>query len=396
MGAPTSEEELRRTAAAVIRNGGNRTHAAADLGITRSALQRRLHRCDQAGIEYTATTDPVDGIGEGELAGTSTLYKVDDGAGSVVLQWVKTRARPSSAALIEGLRDLFEEYGGRMDPIPPPPAAEADLLTLYPIADLHLGLYAWGEETGEDFNTEIARKVLAEAVSSLVARSPASETAVILNLGDYFHSDNSSNQTMRSRHALDVDTRYSRVARIGVQAMVDCIEIAAAKHERVIVRCQPGNHDDESAMWLGITLEAAFSRNPRIEVDTSPAPFWWHKHGRTMLGATHGHMARAKDMPGIMAALQARDWGESDFRYFHFGHIHHKTALPTTEYRGVTVESHQTLAAKDYWSASNGFSSNRGMCAITYHSRFGEQTRHTFSIPIGTRNEDWLKSLKSA
>ena len=76
-----------------------------------------------------------------------------------------------------------------------------------PIGDPHIGMYAWSEEAGEDFDTDIARNDLLNASRSLFNASPDADRCLIANLGDFFHSDNQSNRTARSGAALDVDTR---------------------------------------------------------------------------------------------------------------------------------------------------------------------------------------------
>ena len=214
-------------------------------------------------------------------------------------------------------------------------------------------------------------------MGNLVASASPSHVGVVLNLGDFFHADDSKNMTPASGNILDVDTRYMKVLKVGVDLLITTVELALQKHERVIVRSIPGNHDPHAAICLTIALDCFFSNNDRVEVDTSPGEFWWYRFGKVFLGAHHGHRAKFPQLSGAMAALHPKDWGASEHRHFFTGHIHHRQAL---EINGVEVESFQTLAARDAWAAGNAFTSKRGMKSITFHRDKGEIARNSVRV----------------
>src|SRR3546814_12931681 len=70
---------------------------------------------------------------------------------------------------------------------------------------------------------------------------------------------------------LDVDGRFRQIAETGVRALIRCIEWLLEKHQRVIVRNNPGNHDPHQAAMLSICLAARFHDNPRVTIDDSPS-----------------------------------------------------------------------------------------------------------------------------
>ena len=72
-------------------------------------------------------------------------------------------------------------------------------------------LESTNEEAGEDFDLDIAEGSLVAAVDHLVALAPPSDIGVLINLGDFFHTDTMKNQTARSTNALDVDTRWLKI-----------------------------------------------------------------------------------------------------------------------------------------------------------------------------------------
>ena len=102
-------------------------------------------------------------------------------------------------------------------------------------------------------------------------------------------------------------------------------DAALKRHERVTLRILPGNHDEHSAIAVTWFLHAWYREDERVEIDTDPSEFWFHRFGKVMLAANHGHNAKLSDLPKIMATRQSRMWGHSDFRYGHGFHIHHRT-----------------------------------------------------------------------
>jgi hypothetical protein len=313
-----------------------------------------------------------------KIKGVSALVDAD---GNEVIKWIKTTADSQSRDAMElAIHEAFDRHAGYSELPPAPVFTDASLLTIYPIVDLHLGLFSWGKETGTDYDLKIASALLRNTIANLVARSAASHTAIVLDMGDYFHADDSRNQTKRSGNPLDVDTRYARVLQVGVELAVHCIELALQKHEHVIYRKLPGNHDDETSLMLAIALAAWFRNNPRVTVDTNPGRFFMHCFGKVMIAATHGDMLRMGDMAGFMAANWAKEWGATEFRYAYTGHVHHDRVKSGG---GVRAESFNTLAAKDAWHAASGYVSARSAVSITMHKEMGEIDRLTVNLPHG-------------
>ena len=306
------------------------------------------------------------------VKGTSTLYNEE---GNVQMQWVKTNLKLEDKLkqIVEFAEALAEEVKGKAKPVKAPKVDTKNQLATYIIGDQHLGMYSWGEETGEDYDTEIARALLVGATERLVASSPACREALILNLGDFFHMDSAANETARSGARLDVDSRWSRVIRLGAEVMKSVIGLALAKHRKVEVRNNIGNHDDHTSQALGLILEAYYSKEPRVTIQTSPNPYWYRRFGKVLLATTHGNTAKPNDLAHIMAADRAQDWGETLYRYFHCGHFHIKAVH---EIGGVSVEYHRSLTTADHWTHDKGYRSGREMKAVIYHCEYGEEERH--------------------
>jgi hypothetical protein len=309
------------------------------------------------------------------LGGDSTLY---DSEGKMRLQWVKRNIKQEE--VIKAAQEFIKALAEDVKPakaIKPPKTCNDDLLAVYPIGDPHVGMYAWHEETGENFDLDIAASDLHAAMSEITRSTPAASTAVVVNLGDFFHADDATNRTPRGQNALDVDGRFSKVIRVGCQILVGIVQHALKRHGKVVLRNEIGNHDPHGALWLPVVLEAYFKNEPRVEVVMDPTPFWYYRHGKTLIGTTHGHGPKPKDLPGIMATDRPQDWGESEFRYWVHGHIHSQTKH---EFPGCTVESFRTLAGKDYWHTAQGYRSGQDINSLVLHKDYGEIARHKVGI----------------
>jgi hypothetical protein len=367
---PLADEVL--TEAVNLRAAHKTLQAAAKAaGVAESSFRNRLLRAAQRGIDGSVPKPVPAGQ---VIKGTSTLY---DEAGNQVLQWVKTGSDQSTDDFIAAIREAFDGYKSASKLIPAPAKSDSSLLSVYPIADQHVGLLSWAQETGENYDLKIGVDRLRSCAARLISQSPNSKQAIILNLGDWTHSDDQKNMTPRSGNILDVDGRYFKVLTAGVQLMMDVIELALAKHETVLVRNIPGNHDPHASIALTVALSAFYHNNPRVTIDDDPSDFFFHRFGQTLIGANHGHKMKADRMAMAMATMRREDWGKTKHHWFLFGHIHHETVK---EVGDVRVESFRTLAAKDAHAASCGYVSGQSLTSVTLHVDEGEIGRHKVNL----------------
>lgn len=310
------------------------------------------------------------------VKGVSTLY---GGDGAVAAQWVKTSRDQDDRLemLAEACQAAAEPLQGRAELVAPPAFTAADMMCVYPMGDPHIGMYSWWKETGQSFDLDIAERNLVAAVDHLVELAPPSEEALLIDLGDFFHSDTLDNKTRRSGHALDVDTRWAKVLRAGVRIVYRMIDRCLLKHDRVRFIAEIGNHDDQSSIMLATCVDAYYSRETRVSVDLSPAKFHWHRFGKNLIGITHTDTVKMQQLGGIMAADMPKDWGETTYRHWYCGHTHTDRAI---EMPGCSAESLRTLAPRDSWSAAAGYRSDQDMKCDVWHREWGRINRHTVGI----------------
>jgi len=358
---------------------GSHRKAAAALGVSRSAIQQAVQALSARAAKrgYAPEHDLTHTTAETQrLKGTSTLYKGTEGD-PYALQWVKTdidreAAQNATLAAIEAACEGIKPA----KPVPAPKQADKDLATLYTITDFHLGMYAWGQETGGDWDIKIAEQVLINAIGEMADSSPDAETGVFCQLGDFLHWDGLDAVTPANKNILEADTRYDMLAELAISLCISAIDLLLRKHKRVVVFICEGNHDLAGSVWLRKSVKRHYANEKRVEVDDTSFPFYAYLHGETLLGFHHGHKVKNKSLPGLFASEPRYRplWGAATRTYIHTGH-YHRTEQDKSEDGGAVVERHNTLAARDAYATRGGWVSNRSAQAITYHAKRGEISR---------------------
>jgi len=277
---------------------------------------------------------------------------------------------------VASIKDALRDEVGASAPTAPP-HSQKDILTRYILADLHFGMQAWGAQTGQDYDLKIAEQYLTDSISNLLASTPNAETALILNIGDTFHANDSKNKTPGSGHLLDVDGRFPKIALATTKAIRRCIDMALTKHELVEYVGIQGNHDPDQSHWLNIALMMHYEGNPRVKVHWNPSEFFCMEWGENLISAHHGDKATFERMAMFIADRYAQAWGRTYWRFCDTGHIHHHQSR---DVGGVKFRSYRTIAPKDAYAAGHGYTSRQTLSAVTVHRKNGEISENHVNI----------------
>ena len=368
----------------LLSEGMNKSQVAKTLGMDDSNFRRMVRGVEKKASRqgYAPNHDMVKTCPDGYvIKGVSTLYTNGENGTQVSAQWVKTSQDQKQQ--MESIKEMIEAWSqdlkGKVKPTKAPKTHDKDLMTVYPMGDPHVGMYAWGEETGADFDLDIAENQLRAAIDYLVDKSPDSYYGVLANLGDMFHTDNMEGVTPRSKHSLDMDGRLQKVIAVGVRAIRRCIHRMLEKHTEVHIINVPGNHDHVLALALNVMMSNIYENEPRVVVHDAPTMRHYIQHGNVLMGFVHGHQTKDNDLNSNMATEKSAEWGQTEHRYFYRGHHHQDKVL---DLRGCKVEQFRTLAPKDAYAAGGGYFSGQDMKAIVHHAKHGEIARHTFAISM--------------
>lgn len=402
--------------------GGNKLHAAESLGIPRTTFRRRLdriqtdiaepespdhsavsvvERSDDAIVTWKSSKRPS-GEEVAEMAGFDlsewriesceakqyeTPMKVaaaekishgDDGKSHklkgadkpviVQLWYCKVKlSRRISKPVQMGMEDCWNRMLKDWRPVFTPHVHQAvtdpHMLFLSP-NDAHLGKYCWSEETGHDYDLDIAEKVFHRGCEDIIRKSGNYNIDMIrIPVGsDFVHIDNRQGTTTGGT-AQDFDSRYTKIVSVAQAALVRLVD-HALNIAPVCLDYVPGNHDRTTAWHLISFLKAYYSgRGKHVDVDTTPRSRKYVRYGVNVVGMSHGDLERHDDLARLMLDETRMIWDLRDVQTMEFlaGHGHRRKQikfLTVNSVGPVTFRMLPSLAATDAWHFEKGFVGN--------------------------------------
>lgn len=342
-------------------------------------------------------------------------YSKEDGV--VPLYQVRAVLGPSRSRQAELAREIYEQALEDMRAshakVAPPymyrspdPDAEPVLLEVA-VFDPHLGMYAWEQEVGKDYDSSIATRDYARAVKHALDASRFYNVERILYVvgNDLAHVDGfgpdgrggmSRGGATTSGTAQDFDSRLPKMFSMIRQAVVEGID-AARQVAPVDVLIVPGNHDEQTMYKLGEVLAAWYRKEPHVNVrydPTSADPNNWprrrqfYRYGENLFMFTHGmELKRKRDPLPLVMATEADplDWATTTHREIHTGHNHIRMSggyypeQDVTETRAIITRSLPGLTPEDSWHYNEGYQHKRGSTALVYRRSGGLAGLHEFT-----------------
>lgn len=261
-----------------------------------------------------------------------------------------------------------------LEPLPVPSTETlSDLLNIYTFTDTHIGMLAWGRETGKDWDLDIAEKTVVSCFADMIRRSAPAETAVIAQLGDWMHYDSLEAVTPTSGHVLDADSRAGKMVSVAARTLRSLVDMALAHHQTVHLLVAEGNHDLFGSLMLRTAFRMMYENEPRVKLIESENPYYAMRFGKNMFAWHHGHKKGLDATTALfVASLYPEMFGETEYRTMFFGDKHHKQVK---ELAGFTLEQLGTLAANDAYAIRGGWKSHQYAESITFHRELGEAGR---------------------
>jgi hypothetical protein len=381
---------------------------AREVGIDRNSVRRRLQRLHIAACQHPDASGPApkgfhitqittDAKGEPksvqckkdaedsveaprlaavldnhEIKGLSSYVK----DGRVTGQWIKTRQSPyDSRELVAAIDRHMEEYRGEVDaPSLVVPWSAPERLNHFVWGDPHIGLLSHARETGKNFDLKIATTDLRASVDLLCRKAPPADQAILCEVGDLWHAENDKQITPRGGNKLDVDGRKTKIMEEGLGCLRYMVDRLLQRHKHVTIVIVPGNHDPDLSLITRIWLKAIYENCDRVSVLDNTNPYMYDTFGDNFFMWTHGDKKgnKPRDLGEIMLADRPLEVGVAKHRRAFTGHIHHKQV---EEFRTFRWESFNSLCAPDFWHHSEGYRSERLVECITFHARYGEESR---------------------
>ena len=272
-------------------------------------------------------------------------------------------------SLIERVADAFKDipaYVARDSEF-----AWSDLLTVYPVADAHIGMLAWGRETrGPDYDLELFKSDFINSMDRLSSRVPPSGHALVVFAGDTLHTPDSKNKTPAHGHVLDVDGRFEKIVDVAVETISHTIDMLIEKHSKVSIVVVRGNHCEDSHIILKLALKQRYRNMDRVDFPVvygaDKSEIFWMKHGKNLIAVHHGDKAKPEKLAMIIAD-KCGFWDDcTASRTILTGHLHH---MRTLDLVGATHYTMRAFAPPDSYGANYG--GVRGLQAMTFDPDHG-------------------------
>lgn len=347
---------------------GSNTETAALFGVSEKTIRRWRGLARERGLHLSqGARNAMSNAGlNGMEAKGGWIHNYDEeGKKTGTTRW--SAPEVDTESIIEQVRGAFND----IEPAPiiaSPDYTTTNLLTVYPLMDVHLGLHAWGRETGgPDYDLKIAGDDMRYAFGKLSALTPPSHSAVLIIGGDFFHADDTNNQTPQNKHNLDVDGRYFKIGDTGIRLIASVIESLLSKHASVAVRVLRGNHDEHMHVILTFALFERYRDNERVEIEKDPRDLFMRQWGKCLIAAHHGDKAPPERLTLYLSDV-CPYWSETRHRYCFTGHIHKDQAK---DIGPLKWESLRAFTPPDSYAAGMGYSGRRALQALTFDKQDG-------------------------
>ena len=367
---PLSEAVLQRAVDAWLEADRSVMGAAAALGMNRSKYKYQLEQAKRAGLHlstgarHSVTTAGLDGV---DARGGHRRVYDDAGRQIDTVRWSAPVATEDPVDMAASFRAAFDGLVPAQE-VTPPAQVMDDLCSVYPLMDAHVGMHAWGRETGDvDYDVRLAMQDMRHAFAKVLAITPASSEAVLIIGGDFFHADDNRNETPANRHKLDSDGRFDKVAFSGVTVLTETIEQLLRKHQTVHVSVLRGNHDENSHRIIKVGLWAWYQNNPRVTVADTPRDLFMMQWGKCAIFSHHGDKGKPQQMALYLSDI-CPFWSATRHRHYLTGHVHHDQAKDVGPLRW---ESLRAFCPPDAYAAGMGYGARRALQSLTFHKQDG-------------------------
>jgi hypothetical protein len=251
--------------------------------------------------------------------------------------------------------------------------------------DLHLGKIGI---KGDEYSLEIAETRMFDAIEHLLYRAQGYYVDKILFIAghDFLNSDGDWPIPTTTKGTPQFNSNYHiDMYRAGRKLLIKAINYLSEIAD-VHVMVVPGNHDRESMMHLGDTLELYYENNENVKVDNSDCLMKMIVYGKNMVISDHGDGPKANDLPGIISQRYKNAWSDVDYVEVHRGHLHTNKSTKMQaieELQGITIRNLSSMSATDFWHDSKGYIGNiKKAQAFLYHRNNGLQGILNYNVEL--------------
>lgn len=243
-------------------------------------------------------------------------------------------------------------------------------LYLISLADLHIG-----KTQKPDYLDKVKDSV---AMALHAISSAGIEEILILNTGDFFHTDSSKGMTTAGTQ-VEFEESFESSFSTGLDFISSIIEMCIPHALKVTFVNVRGNHSFDTEYCMGEALKRIYKKDASIQIINSQDNriyYYWENNAFLF---THGDKALDR-LPLTFATEGGNVFSKAENRHILLGHMHHSRSKQFIndkgEYNGIEVRVLGSPTATDRWHNFEGFVENK-KCLISMiftpeHGKFGE------------------------
>lgn len=325
-------------------------------------------------------------------------FKIEDGTNAQPLFQIKVWLRRKSTHILtmqklqqQLVDDIRAEVQGAPSIYLPREYKDGDWLFEFSPFDLHMGKYAWEEETVTNYDVDIAEDLFNASLDFLLTRAlrlTEGKLARVLCVfgNDVCHVDSKRGETTGGT-PMDFDGRYAKVYRRICQVHRRAVDILRSVAP-VDIKIVPGNHDELTSFHLGEVLSTRYEDDPHVSVDNTAKLRKYYAYGVNLFGFAHGHAEKVTELPLTMAREQPELWAQCPSREWHIGHKHisekwevnARTEQDFFSDKGVRIRRLTSISAHDAWHTKHAYMDRRACEAFVFHKTAGFTDHLSFNV----------------
>ena len=245
-----------------------------------------------------------------------------------------------------------------------------------PAIELHLGKMAWGGDTGQDYDKDIATGRFYHILEEIcnIQEMEMCDRALVTIGNDFFNSDTVNATTTKGTPQTN-DLRWKKMFLLGLKLYTEFLETLRGKFNKIDVRLCSGNHDKMSSFYLYLALQQYFRNDEKIGFSDNYKDYQCYQFGKCAIFFGHGDSNLKRIIQSIPAEFY-REWGSSIFRELHLGHLHKEVVVDDES--GMITRRIGSPTGTDQWHYEERFigstqkhqvfvwDANRGLKSIEY------------------------------
>lgn len=218
--------------------------------------------------------------------------------------------------------------------------------------ELHLGKISESEDTGVNYNTEIALDRFDKIVGEVIAFQSVNKCgqALVVIGGDFFNSESDGHTFNKT--PIQNDHRYKYLFKKGLTAYKEFIDALMQYVPSITVMLCEGNHARSMEFYLYEALKNHYDNILEVEFIDDYKSTQCRVFGNNALFFNHGDV----DMKRLVSSLPGefnKEWGLTDNHYLFIGHFH-KSEVSNTE-NGLQWIRIPAPCSNDEWTTRNRF-----------------------------------------